>query len=410
MIEKISFPLRYGRGHSKVTVYNRTTALPYYRISYRLGAIRHQRTFKSLEEAKIHAKAISMKLCSQDVTVAQIKTSELVQLQAAKEILSPINCRVDVAANRYAKASKMLGDVSLENAVRFYLSHNSPSNGDKSVAELVAHFLSAKKEDGVSEAYYRDLQKRTRTFVEYVKVPAAGLTSDLIAGYFKNLGFADVNHNNQLRVMRVLLNFAKAQGYLSDGIEYLKSVSQRRIKKGAYPIYQPEEFEALLKGAEHEMLAPLVLLGFCGVRPAEMRRLQWKDIRFSTRTLVLDALISKTASRRTVPICEAALAWLRPHKCSHGQIWSNTDNRWSKSLHRLHQRVKVYQQPNALRHSYISYRLTLTGDVNRTALESGNSAAIIHSHYHALVEDPRLASQWFKVGMLCQSNDKSAAA
>ena len=55
----------------------------------------------------------------------------------------------------------------------------------------------------------------------------------------------------------------------------------------------------------------------------------------------------------------------------------------------------MQKQANGLRHSYISYRLTLTGDVNRTALEAGNSPAIIHRHYHALVDDPRLAEEWF---------------
>ena len=91
--------------------------------------------------------------------------------------------------------------------------------------------------------------------------------------------------------------------------------------------------------------------------------------------------------------------WLRLCERSEGQIWSKTDGRWSKSLQQLHQQVKVKQQPNGLRHSYISYRLTLTGDVNRTALEAGNSPAMIHSHYHALVEDPELASKWFEVGL-----------
>ena len=91
--------------------------------------------------------------------------------------------------------------------------------------------------------------------------------------------------------------------------------------------------------------------------------------------------------------------WLRPYKGREGRIWTKTDYYWSRSLHRLHKQVKVKQQPNALRHSYISYRLTLTGDVNRTALEAGNSAAMIHSHYHALVEDPRTASEWFEAGL-----------
>ena len=89
MTEKKSFPIRFGRGHSKVTLYARTDSLPYYRISYRLGAIRHQRTFKTLKDAKAHAEAVSKKLCSQDVTVTQITGNELIQLKAAQEILDP---------------------------------------------------------------------------------------------------------------------------------------------------------------------------------------------------------------------------------------------------------------------------------------------------------------------------------
>jgi len=270
MTEKKSFPIRFGRGHSKVTLYDRTASLPYYRISYRLGAIRHLRTFKTLKDAKAHAQAISKKLCSQDVTVTQVTGSELIQLKVAQEILAPIKCRVDEAANQFAKASRLLGDASLEKAVRFYLSHNKTPAVNQSLSELVKHFLEAKKSDGISDAYYNDLYKRTRTLVKYTEVRVSDLTADLMAGYFKFLNFEAVNHNNQLRVIRVLLNFAQSQGYLPDTIDLLKAVSR---KKASYPIYQPHEFEALLDGANDEMLPPLVLLGFCGVRPNEMRRL-----------------------------------------------------------------------------------------------------------------------------------------
>ena len=96
-----------------------------------------------------------------------------------------------------------------------------------------------------------------------------------MTAYFKFLNFEAVNHNNQLRVIRVLLNFAKSQGYLPDTIDLLKAVSRKKVRKASYPIYQPHEFESLLDGANDEMIAPLVLLGFCGVRPNEMRRLSW---------------------------------------------------------------------------------------------------------------------------------------
>ena len=93
------------------------------------------------------------------------------------------------------------------------------------------------------------------------------------------------------------------------------------------------------------------------------------------------------------------MMWLCQFKGSEGSIWGRKSDYWSKALTRLHRKVGVKQLPNALRHSYISYRLTLTGDVNRTALEAGNSASVIHSNYHALVEDPRFAEEWFAVGL-----------
>ncbi|MDP6904176.1 MAG: hypothetical protein QF406_06995 [Verrucomicrobiota bacterium] len=67
MSEKVCFPICYGRGRCRVTIYNRTTALPYYRISYQIGSIRHQRTFKTLKDAKAYAKEVSAKLKSDDI-------------------------------------------------------------------------------------------------------------------------------------------------------------------------------------------------------------------------------------------------------------------------------------------------------------------------------------------------------
>lgn len=51
---------------------------------------------------------------------------------------------------------------------------------------------------------------------------------------------------------------------------------------------------------------------------------------------------------------------------------------------------------NALRHSFISYRVAMTGDVPRTALEAGNSPDMIFRHYRAVVDEPA-ADEWFGI-------------
>ena len=82
-----------------------------------------------------------------------------------------------------------------------------------------------------------------------------------------------------------------------------------------------------------------------------------------------------------------------------------------KLLRDLSETTKIPWKNNALRHSFISYRVAETGDVNRTALESGNSAAVIFSNYRELVT-PREAKKWFTIkpaSNYCKRNPAATA-
>ena len=51
---------------------------------------------------------------------------------------------------------------------------------------------------------------------------------------------------------------------------------------------------------------------------------------------------------------------------------------------------------NALRHSFISYRVAETQDVAKVSLEAGNSPQMIFKHYRELVQ-PKEAKAWFSI-------------
>ena len=51
---------------------------------------------------------------------------------------------------------------------------------------------------------------------------------------------------------------------------------------------------------------------------------------------------------------------------------------------------------NALRHSFISYRIADVQDVAKVALEAGNSPQMIFKHYRELVT-PKEAKAWFSI-------------
>jgi hypothetical protein len=58
--------------------------------------------------------------------------------------------------------------------------------------------------------------------------------------------------------------------------------------------------------------------------------------------------------------------------------------------------AKIKWAQNALRHSWISYRLAEIQDVNRVALEAGNSPQMIFRHYRELAT-PEQARTWFSI-------------
>lgn len=84
----------------------------------------------------------------------------------------------------------------------------------------------------------------------------------------------------------------------------------------------------------------------------------------------------------------------------HSKPWFFESQRDTvKAVNLARKRAKPNSTPfvwkaNALRHSFISYRLAEIQDVNRVALEAGNSPKMIFQHYRELCT-PTEARTWF---------------
>ena len=105
---------------------------------------------------------------------------------------------------------------------------------------------------------------------------------------------------------------------------------------------------------------------------------------------------AKTAARRLVPLSENLKAWLAPWRGETGPVITITDASGALSDTAVKAKVPGGWRQNALRHSFISYRVALTGDVARTALEAGNSPKMIFRHYREVV-DEQAAEAWFGI-------------
>jgi integrase len=101
--------------------------------------------------------------------------------------------------------------------------------------------------------------------------------------------------------------------------EWAKALTAKNTERakgnGAAPvILLPEEAAALLtESKDDELLAYHAIAVFAGLRPSEIKKLQWgKHVDLVAGFIRLDAAITKTAQRRLVPILPNLRAWLEP--------------------------------------------------------------------------------------------------
>jgi integrase len=180
-------------------------------------------------------------------------------------------------------------------------------------------------------------------------------------------------------------------------------VKRRKEKKAPVEILTPKEMTALLEHATPEIARCFALGAFAGLRSEEILRLEWSDVKRRPGYIEIAADKAKTAARRLVPIADNLTRWLIHGNSADGLVWPYTKTKFFKTRLRVALKAKVEWKSNALRHSFISYRLAEIQDVNRVALEAGTSPQMIFRHYRELAT-PEQARTWFSIVPVAATN------
>ena len=152
----------------------------------------------------------------------------------------------------------------------------------------------------------------------------------------------------------------------------------------------------MLNHAPADYLPLLALGAFAGLRTAEAERLEWKDIDLAGGFITVAAGKAKTRSRRLVPILPTLRAWLATYAERRGKVWPDSDRARKRARREMLKASGVKWKDNALRHSFISYRLAEIQNAAQVSLEAGNSPAMVFAFYRELVK-PADAVKWFNV-------------
>ncbi len=416
-MSKPKFPMTVKRGHTVVKIYRTPSrGCDAYTVVHYLGTKRQRKSFADLELAKTEAETIANKLSTGELDVLTLTSENRLSYVRAVEVLRPTGVPLEMAAMQFAEAFKVLNGASLLEAAKLYAKQHPHGMPQKKVPEVVKELLKVKKLDGMSDVYLKDLRGRLGRFAEHFTGAISLITSGEIEDFLRGLkgkekkaragkALSGKSRNNYRRAIGTLFHFAESRGTLSKGMGQMDSVALAKEDESEIEIFRPDELMAVLEHAD-EALVPFIAIGaFAGLRHAEIQRLDWSEVRLDDGFIEVKASKAKTASRRLVPILDNLKLWLAPLRKAEGHVCEYAN--MSKQLLWLAETVneKLQQQDppkkfawkhNALRHSFISYRVAQTQEVAKVALEAGNSPRIIFSNYRELVR-PQQAEAWFGI-------------
>jgi integrase len=97
--------------------------------------------------------------------------------------------------------------------------------------------------------------------------------------------------------------------------------SQRAlIAEDEISILSADETERLFRAADPAAIPFLTLSFFAGIRRATLERLDWSDVKFDEKRVIVPRHKGKNQLRYRVTLSENALEWLRPYLKTNGSL------------------------------------------------------------------------------------------
>ncbi len=389
-----------GTGPCRVKIYtvNRKDGYPMFSLYWKEGGQRKVRHLACQEEARLIAQQITVRLANGFETGNEATKRNLELLRHCENLATGFGVTLTAAMDEWVSARRTAGEIPIADAVRFYAANRADLVAIRSLAQVADEFVASRESTGVSAAYIRSARLNLKKFTDRARGNITDITTADINRFLGNLeGLGPVSRNSIRRNLITMFSFAKKQGYLHPDRKTAAELSESfKEPDTKIEIFTPDEMLRLLLSANARILPLIAIGGFAGIRSAEILRLDWEDIKWDRGHIEIAGSKAKTAARRLVPLTDNLKAWLAPWRAEAGRIISISD--YSGALNDTGVKAKIpggWRQ-NALRHSFISYRVAETGDVARTSLEAGNSPKMIFRHYREIV-DQESAKAWFSI-------------
>jgi integrase len=399
-------------GNVSVKIYNRTRPKAtggertIYEVADYTNGRRRLQSFSDYGAARAEAQRVAQLLATGESTAAGIRGADAASFGRAVEILrqAGLDTPLELAAAIFAESVKLIGRPDkIVPALKDYVLRNPADRPQRTVRQVADELIEQKTRRGASERYLQDLRYQLNKIAERFSCDVDSVTTGDLQLWFDKIDAAPRTVRNIRSAAATLFRFAERRCYIGKGDNPATGTDKIHSKNGAdIEIYYVEEVARLLAAAPDSIKAAIAIQAFAGVRTAELARLDWTDVKLDRGHIEITADNAKTASRRIVPIQPNLKSWLSIYGRKTGSIIPGGADYYHEMMREAAAATKTDTLPvvelkhNALRHSFISYRVAQIQDVPQVALEAGNSPAMIFGHYRELVTADD-AKKWFSI-------------
>jgi integrase len=404
-----SFPRRIKRGGGEAVIYevnNRDQKM--YQVACWIAGKRERRTFKRYADAWSHAEAQANAINTGRLSVARMNDSDREAFVHAEREMKEIGLPLlDGVRLLVAAVKELKGTGSLVQAARDYAEAHSAKLKEMTVRDVVAAFMANKRATpGLDHRYVTNLDKDLKRIATAFPKPISSLTAEDAQNWIRRqrtrsgepLGWKRQNGFRSLLVE--LAQFARdKKKALPPGPVALLNIDTLKRQHKEIGTLTPDEMQKLLHAAiehnETEKLLYYCIAGFAGLRPVdETLSLDWSDVDLVRAYIRVRAHKSKTSMKRHPKMSENLRAWLAPHAKKSGPVF--TENADERARYFAKNTAKVTIPFDGLRHSYGTYRVAVTSDIEAVAHEMGNSWRIVKRDYDRVAMKEE-GEAWFAI-------------
>jgi integrase len=355
-----------------------------------MGGRRIRFSYKTKAEAEGQAALMRIKRLNQGEDAFTMAARDRADAEAGLEMLKPHG-------------------VTIRQAAQFYLDNVDVIQNAKTYSQTLAELLRAKEQDGKSARYLQDMRNRLQSaealFGERLLHTIKGAELD---DYLRSLDVGGVTRNNFRRIFSVFFGFGVARRYCLKNP--VAQIDVATVEQGKPAILSVPEARALMAALAPELIAPVGLALFAGLRPeaeifAADHPLDWRHIDLDDRTIDIEKS-KNVGSHRYVTIQDNLAKWLKPYAKKHGVICTvDYYTRLRKArqvaveeLLKSGDRCEMLQQwsIDICRHSFASFHCAAFKDSRLTSQEMVHSGdlQIFNRHYRNRVKEAEALAFW----------------